>query len=60
MYDLVYVYYSDEISKKNALIITENVVYLPEILCLNNEDNEYLSYLNLIKKRRQYLIIKRI
>ena len=52
LFDTVYIYYNDDVSKKNALILSDNVVYMPKILCLLESDNEYLSYLDLIREKK--------
>lgn len=47
----LYIGYSSSKEKEEALILTKDVVYLNEVLCLQKEDNEYLTYLNHIKMK---------
>jgi len=49
IYELVYLSYKDINEKKNALIVSDKIVYMKEILYINSEDSEYLTYLNMIK-----------
>ncbi len=51
LFDIVYIYYDNESDKDNALILSDNVIYLPKILCLEKSDNEYLLYLEHIKQK---------
>ncbi len=46
----LYIGYSSEYEKNNALIITNKIVYLNIACALNEEDSQYLSYLPLIKE----------
>lgn len=49
MYELVYIKYSNDEEKNNALVITNNIVYMKETLCINESDQIYLPYLYMIK-----------
>jgi len=52
LFDLVYIYYSTEEEKKNALVLTDDIVYMNNMYCLYEKDNEFLSYLELIKNKK--------
>ena len=47
-FEYIYIYYTDEEEKKNALVVSDNVVYLPIIKCFNKSDLDYLKYLKYI------------
>lgn len=49
MFDIVYLSYETNEEKRNALIETDKIVYLPECLYVNESDSEYLIYLNMIR-----------
>ncbi len=49
IYDNIYLEYSTKEEKKEALIITDKIVYIKEGLYINSIDKEYLIYLNMIK-----------
>ena len=49
IYETVYLGYETETEKKEALIITDKLVYIKENFYINSEDKEYLIYLNMIK-----------
>lgn len=49
IYETVYLGYETETEKKEALIITDKIVYIKENFYINSEDKEYLIYLNMIK-----------
>ncbi len=49
VFDEVYISYNNELNKKDALIISDKVLYMNEILCFNESDYEYLKYLKMIK-----------
>ena len=44
----VYIKYSNEQEKTNALVLTQDVVYMKEIKYFNKEDKQYLKYLKYI------------
>ncbi len=50
IYKDVYLSYSSEYEKNNALIITANILYAPLILAFKESDTIYLNYLNMIKE----------
>ncbi len=47
---VIYVGYSSELEKKNALLLTNNIVFINLIRCLKEQDNNYLTYLEAINK----------
>lgn len=49
IYKDTYISYESKAEKKNALIISKNVVYSKEILYFNESDSEYLKYLYMIR-----------
>ena len=49
IYDKVYLSYENEEEKKHALIITDKIVYSKETFYIDQNDEEYLIYLNMIK-----------
>ena len=44
-----YIGYNNDYEKKNALIVTQNIVYINETRCLDKNDCIYLNYLDMIK-----------
>lgn len=54
----VYLSYGNNKEKKEALIITSNVVYMNEVLSINKEDINYLPYLHMIKDSKTISDIK--
>ncbi len=44
-----YISYKNNTEKTNALLLTRNIVYMKDVLCLIKEDTEYLNYLYMIK-----------
>ena len=50
----VYISYQNKDEKLNALLITNNVLYIKEIRVLNKEDVRYLEYLKLIGSDFKY------
>ncbi len=49
IYELVYLSYNNLTEKKEALLISSNVVYIKENYYFNSNDKEYLIYLKMIK-----------
>lgn len=49
IYELVYLSYENEIEKKNALIVSDKIVYIKENLYIKESDKEYLFYLRMIR-----------
>ena len=49
IYELVYLNYNNMTEKKEALIYTDKIVYINESFCLNENEEEYLKYLRMIK-----------
>ena len=49
IFDLVYIRYSNKDELTESLLITENVVYMEEVLYFDKDDNQYYSYLTHIK-----------
>ncbi len=49
IYDLVYIRYSNSQELKEIKIITDNIIYMNEVLCFNEEDYKYLNYLYMLK-----------
>ena len=47
----VYIGYTNKEEREKALSLTNNILFNKEILCLNEEDNEYLRYLYAIKNK---------
>ena len=43
-----YISYQNDYEKKNALLITNNIIYVKEIRCFTKEEVKYLDYLKLI------------
>lgn len=50
IFEEVYISYSSEYEKNNALILTKNVVFVNEVRALTEEDTKYLRYLDLINE----------
>ncbi len=48
LFEFVYIYYKDEEEKKNALVVSENVLYLPRVKYFNSSDKEYFKYIKYI------------
>ena len=48
LYQYIFIGYKNELEKEK--IISDNAVYMGEILCLNKEDEKYLKYLHAIKE----------
>ena len=49
IYDLVYIRYNNSEELKEIKNITNNVLYLNEVLCFNESDYKYLNYLYMLK-----------
>ena len=49
IYDLVYVRYKNELEFNEIKDITNNVLYMNEVLCFNESDYKYLNYLYMLK-----------
>ena len=49
IFEYIYIYYSNEEEKKNALLVSDNVIYLPIIKCFKKSDLVYLKYLKYIE-----------
>ena len=49
IYELVYLKYENEVEKKNALLISDKIVYIKENLYIKENDKEYLLYLRMIR-----------
>ena len=50
MFTYVFIGYKNETEKKNALVLTEDVVYIDLIRYFNKEDYEYFKYLKYIEE----------
>ena len=50
----VFIGYSNEEEKTNALLLTNKIVYFNLALSLTKEDTHYLNYLNIIKDNKTY------
>lgn len=46
----IYISYTNDYEKKNALLINDKVIYLNDIKALEDKDSSYLNYLNMIEK----------
>ena len=57
LYELTYVRYYTDSELKEALIITNNVLYVNEVLCYEESDYEYLKYLYMLKDGKTTLDI---
>ena len=49
LFEYTFIKYIDEKEKKNALVVSEDIVYLPLIRYFNKEDKEYFKYLKYIE-----------
>lgn len=49
IYELVYIRYGSEIELNEIKNITNNVLYMNEVLCFNESDYKYLNYLYMLK-----------
>ncbi len=49
IYNLVYIRYSSESELNEIKVITNNVIYMNEVLCFNESDYKYLNYLYMLK-----------
>ena len=49
IYDIVYVRYENKLELKEIKNITDNVLYMNEVLCFNESDYKYLNYLYMLK-----------
>ena len=49
-YEHLYLGYSNTFEKNNALILSNNVVYVRDLRVLNKEDTKYLKYLDMLRK----------
>ena len=49
-FEYIYIYYTNDEEKKNALLVSEDVVYLPCIKCFKKDDLVYLKYLKYIEE----------
>lgn len=54
-----YVGYTTEYEKNNAFIVTENVVFAPDLKCFLKEDSMYLNMLYAIDKIESFAFIKK-
>lgn len=50
LYENIFISYSSSYEKNNSLIITKNIVFMPQIKALKLEDTKYLNYLNMINE----------
>ena len=50
IYKDIYVSYKNDEEKKNSLLITKNVIYINELLSLDNDNSKYINYLEFIDK----------
>jgi len=49
-FEYIYIYYKNEEEKTNALLLSEDVLYLPVIQYFNKEDINYFKYLRYIEE----------
>ena len=49
IYDLVYIRYNSESELNKIKNITNNIIYMNEVLCFNESDYKYLNYLYMLK-----------
>jgi len=49
-----YISYTTFLEKNNALLITKNIVFMPNIKLMNSEDSDYLNYLTAIDLQKSY------
>lgn len=47
-----YIKYNNEIDKRNAMLLTEDIVYIKEIKYYKKEDKEYFKYLRYIEEQK--------
>lgn len=52
--DNVFISYENEIEKKNALLLTDKILYINNIRCLKKEDVTFLKYLKLLNNSFMY------
>ena len=57
IYEIVYARYYTDSELKEALITTNNVLYMNEVLCFKENDYEYLKYLYMLKDGKTTLDI---
>ena len=50
VYKKVYISYTNEYEKNNALLISDNVLFSNDIKALDDKDASYINYLNMIEK----------
>lgn len=50
----LYIGYRNELEKQNALLISENVIYVNDIRCLEKEKFKYFKYLKLLNENFYY------
>ena len=48
----IYVSYESDYEKKNAALVTDNLIYLNEVKSLNEKEVNYLNYLNMIEDNK--------
>ena len=49
-FEYIYIYYMSEEEKKNALVVSENVLFLPIVKCFKKTDLKYLKVLKYIEE----------
>ena len=49
-YKYLYLGYSNTFEKNNALLLSNNIVYVKDLRVLNKEDTKYLKYLDMLRK----------
>ncbi len=52
--DNVFISYENEVEKKNALLLTDKILYINNIRCLKREDVSFLKYLKLLNNSFMY------
>ena len=50
IYKDIYISYENEYEKKNAKLISENIIFLNDVKALDEKDSKYLNYLEMISK----------
>ena len=50
IYKDIYISYENEYEKKNAKLISENIIFLNDVKALDEKDTKYLNYLEMINK----------
>ena len=50
IYKDIYISYENEYEKKNAKIISENIIFINDVKALEDKDSKYLNYLEMISK----------